>query len=329
MPQILDNQVGAIGYGMMGLSWRPNPAPLEQTLDAMRTAVTNGCTVWSGAEFYGTPEYNSMTIIKAYFTKYPEDAEKVTIVIKGGFNTDNYHCDGSPEFTRKSIDNIISQLGGVKKLDAFAPARRDHNVPFDVTLGVIQKEYIDTGKIGGVALSECSAATVNEAAKIVKVVAAEVECSLFSPDILKNGVAAACAQHNIPILAYSPIGRGMLSGRFTDASQFKEHGGISVLPRLQPEAIQHNLKLVKQVEAIAEKRGLTPAQLAISWVRSLSGRDGLPTIIPIPGATTSARVQENSESVTLSEEEMTTLGDLVDNFEVYGDRYPESMPKET
>lgn len=166
-------------------------------------------TLWNGAEFYGTPQYNSMTLLKAYFIKYPEDAEKVTLIIKGGSDLDTLKPNGSPEGVRRSLDNIISQLGGTKKLDLFSCSRRDPHTPLEVTFGVIQKEYIDTGKLGAIALSECSAETIHEAAKIAKIGTVEVELSIFTPDILTNGVAAACAQHGIPITAYSPIGRGV------------------------------------------------------------------------------------------------------------------------
>ena len=150
-----------------------------------------------------------MTLLKAYFTKYPEDAEKVTIVIKGGYDSQTHIISSSPEAVRKSIDNILNQLGGTKKLDLWSPARRDPNTPLEVTMGIVQKEYIDTGKLGGFALSECRAETIHEAVKYGKVKAVEVELSMFSPDILTNGVVAACAEHGIPIAAYSPIGRGV------------------------------------------------------------------------------------------------------------------------
>ncbi|EXK86782.1 hypothetical protein FOQG_09581 [Fusarium oxysporum f. sp. raphani 54005] len=328
MPEILGKHVGALGYGLMGFTWRPKPTPLDQALEAMHTAFANGCNLWSGAEFYGPPEYNSMTLIKAYFTKFPEDAEKITIAMKGTYNPDTFQLDGSPENVRRSIDNVLNQLGGVKKLDIFAPSRRDHNVPFEETLNVIQKEYVDSGKVGGIALSECSAETIEEAVKHVKVALVEVECSLFSPDILKNGVAAACAKHNIPIMAYAPIGRGMLTGRFADSSQFQGQGIASGFPRFQPESFQHNLKLVDQVKAVAERKGITPAQLAINWVRGLNGRKGMPTLIPTPGATTTARVKENAQYFPLSEEEMETLEDIAFAFEVSGGRYPEGVPME-
>jgi pyridoxine 4-dehydrogenase len=209
---------------------------LEQALATMKAAVENGLTMWNGGEFYGTPEYNSMTIIKHYFTKYPEDADKVFLAIKGGVNLEALRPDGSPENIRRSLDNILAQLDGKKKVDAFCCARRDPSTPLDVTFGVIQREYIDTGKIGAIMLSECGVNTIKEAVKVAKIVAAEVELSLFTPDILKNGIAAALKEHDIPIIAYSPIGKGVsittfirqLNSRLTHADahwQFQEPRG--------------------------------------------------------------------------------------------------------
>ena len=167
--------------------------------------------LWNGAEFYGTPEYNSMTILKAYFTKYPADADKVVLCIKGGMNPQTFKADGTAAGTRRSLDNIISQLGGVKKLDLWAPGRRDADTPLSETFATAQKEYIDTGKLGGISMSEAGVETINEAAKYAKIAAIELELSIFSPDILTNGIAAACGQHNIAIQAYSPQGRGVSS----------------------------------------------------------------------------------------------------------------------
>lgn len=327
MPQVLGKEVGPIGFGLMGFTWRAEPQALEKTLDTMKAALENGLTVWNGAEFYGTPEYNSMTILKAYFTKYPEDADKVTIVMKGGVNPAK-GPDGSAEFTRKSIENVINQLGGTKKLDIWGPGRRDQNTPLEETLRAAQ-EYIDAGKLGGVHLSECRAETIHEAAKYAKIAACEVELSMFTPDILKNGVAAACAQYDIPIVAYSPIGRGMLTGTFSAPADFKGRGFAEHFPRFQGEAFEQNIKLVRQVEELAKKKGCTAAQLAINWDRSLSQRQGLPTIIPIPGATTVPRVQENSKVIELSEEEIKAISDIVDSFETTGSRYPDGAPTNT
>lgn len=175
----------------------------------MKAAVNSGATFWNAAEMYGTPQYNSMTILNAYFTKYPEDADKVTLIVKGGSDPQTLVPKGSPEDIRKSLDNILTQLGGKKKVDIFGINRRDPTVSFETTLNVIQKEYVETGKVGAISLSECSAETIREAVKHVKIAVAEVELSMFTQDNLKNGVAAACAEHGITLAAYSPMGRGV------------------------------------------------------------------------------------------------------------------------
>ncbi|KAM0513742.1 hypothetical protein ACHAPE_007568 [Trichoderma viride] len=329
MVKFLDKEVGPIGFGLMGLTWRANPPPLEQALATMKAAVENGLTMWNGGEFYGTPQYNSMTIIKAYFTKYPEDADKVFLAMKGGVNLEAIRPDGSPENIRRSLDNILAQLDGKKKVDAFCCARRDPSTPLDVTFGVIQREYIDTGKIGAIMLSECGVNTIKEAVKVAKIVAAEVELSLFTPDILKNGIAAALKEHDIPIIAYSPIGKGMLTGEFKNQEDVKKLGMVANFPRFQGEGFEHNLKLVQQVEAVASDKACTPAQLAINWVRNMSTDPELPLVIPIPGATTIARVEENSKVVELTEEDMQSLTGLAKNFETAGARYPSHVPTNT
>lgn len=325
MPQIVGKEVGPIGYGMMGLTWRPVVTPMDECIDTLRAAVEKGCTLWNGGEFYGPPEMNSTTVLKHYFAKYPEDLDKVTVIMKGAANLQTAGPDGSPAAIRRSLDTIIENMAP-KKLDVFCIARRDPKYPLDVTLGIIQKEYIDTGKIGGVGISEVRAETIHEAAKHIKVAVVEVELSMFSPDILKNGVVAACAQYDIPIAAYSPIGRGMLSGRFREAADFQSRGRIANFPRFQEQHWDHNMKLVHQVEALAKKKGCTPAQLAIGWVSGLSGRPGLPTIMPIPGATARSRVEENSTLISLTDEEAQGIREMVDSFEPAGGRYPEGAP---
>ena len=175
----------------------------------MRAALDTGCAFWNGGEFYGTPEYNSMTLLERYFAKYPEDAEKVVLSIKGAVQPQTLAPDSSPENLRKSVDNSIAGLKGRKFLDMFECARRDPSRPLEETFGILNKEYVDTGKIGGISLSEVSAATIHEAVKITKVLAVEVELSLWSTEPLENGVAAACAEYGIPLVAYAPLGRGV------------------------------------------------------------------------------------------------------------------------
>ncbi|RYP05907.1 hypothetical protein DL764_003508 [Monosporascus ibericus] len=285
MPQLVGKEIGSTGYGLMGFTWRAIPPPQEQAFDAMRTAIKNGANFWNGGAFYGPREYNSLVLLERYFEKYPEDADKVVVSIKGGMNINGPGADGSPEGTRRAVDECLAQLNGRKFLDIFEFARRDPNVPMKATFRVLEDEYVKTGKLGGISLSEVRAETIHEAVKHTKIVAVEVELSLFATDVLENGVAAACAQHNIPLIAYSPIGR--------------------------------------------EKKGCTPAQLAINWTKALSRRPGMPTIIPIPGASTVTCVEENTKELDITDEEMAEIDATLAKFTPAGNRYPDWVPVNT
>lgn len=153
-----------------------------QSLDCLILTTLGNC--WNGGEFYRPPDYNSLVILENYFEKYPEDAEKILINIKGGVNPKTHKVDGSPENTRHSLDNCITQLKGRKKIDLFEFGRHDPDVPLNVTFGVLD-EYVQAGKLGGVSLSEVSADTIHEAVKHTKVAAVELELELqdlWSPE---------------------------------------------------------------------------------------------------------------------------------------------------
>ncbi|SPO04145.1 probable pyridoxine 4-dehydrogenase [Cephalotrichum gorgonifer] len=331
MPQVAGKEVGPIGFGLMGLTARPGVSyPEARSLAALRSAVSTGCTLWNGGEFYGTPTYNSMTLLRRYFIEYPEDADKVVICIKGGVDLSAGHPrpDGSAAQMSKSMKNILAQLGGTKKVDMFECARRDPNVPLQETFGAL-KEFIDAGKLGGISLSEVSAATIHEAAAITKVLAVEIELSLWSTDALRNGIVEACAKHDIPLMAYCPLGMGMLTGQIKSPSDIPPNDFRHRFPRFQPENFDINIELVRQVEALAAKKGCTPAQFALGWLVALSRRPDMPTIIPIPGSTTSERVEENAKAAELSDEEMAEIDATLAKFEVLGGRWPEGLPVNT
>lgn len=202
MPEIGSRTVGNIGLGLLGtrilfsidhvliycpgLSWRAHPPPEEKAFAAMRASLAAGCNLWNGGEFYGAPEYNSMTLLKKYYEKYLEDADKAVLNIKGGTRPD-LSPDGSPEFVKKSVENCLAMMGPRGKIDMFECARRDPSAPLKQTLSALA-ELVNEGKIGGVELSEVNAATIREAAKITKIVAVEIELSLFAIEPLTNGI---------------------------------------------------------------------------------------------------------------------------------------------
>ncbi|KAK8063344.1 aldo/keto reductase [Apiospora saccharicola] len=338
MPQITGKEIGPIGYGMMGLAIKP-----DQTFEALDAALEQGCNFWNGGEFYGPPDGNSLALLEKYLAARPEGtADKIVLSVKGCFSVATRTVDGSPEAIRRSIDGCLAQLKGRKtKIDIYQCARRDPNVPLEVALGVIENEYVKTGKVGGIGLSEVRAETIHEAVKIATIAAVEVELSLWSTEILDNGVASACAQYGIPIVAYSPVGRGLLSGQYqswADVEKAAETNPMmNMSPRFAKENFDTNLELLHRVKTIADAKGCTPAQLAINWTRVLSQfssslKKALPAgaiVVPIPGSTAPERVVENSKLIDLSEDEMKQIDEVLDKFVRAGDRYPSSIPTNT
>ncbi|GME60211.1 aldo keto reductase [Neofusicoccum parvum] len=284
----------------------------------MRAALAGGCNFWNGGEFYGPPQNNSLTLLEKYYEKYPDDATKVVLSIKGCFGHD-MTPDCSPEGVRKSVENSLAMLGEKGKIDIFEPARRDPKVPLEQTLEALA-ELVKEGKIGGVALSEVNANTIKEAARITKIAAVEIELSLWQTDPLTNGITEACKELDIPIVAYSPIGSGILTGQIKSFDDIPEHDFRKTSPRFQPENFEVNLQLVRALEKFATAKNCTPAQLAINWVQALSNRPDMPVIIPIPGATSAERVAENSRGVDLTKEELREIDGILASFEVVGSR---------
>jgi pyridoxine 4-dehydrogenase len=173
----------------------------EQAFAAMRAAIASGCTIWNGGLFYGTPQKNSLTLLRRYFEKYPEDAPKVQLNIKGCVNMAKMAPEADRASVLRDVQRAIELLPpNVKKIDMFEPARVDRTVPIEETVGALQ-ECVEKGWIGGIALSEASAETVRRASKSVKVLAVEYEVGLFTRDAFTNGLAEACAELDIPIHA--------------------------------------------------------------------------------------------------------------------------------
>lgn len=178
-PKLGGKAIGSTGYGLMGLTWRAKPQPLEDSIAVMKSALSKGANFWNGGTLYGTREYNSEQLLNAYFNKYPEDAEKVVICIKGGVDPLTFAPDSSPAFLRKEVEALAKSAEGKWKIDIFESARVDPKVPIEETVKGLA-ELVKEGKIGGIGLSECSASTIRRAAKVAKITSVEVEFSLFS-----------------------------------------------------------------------------------------------------------------------------------------------------
>lgn len=186
-------------------------------------------------------------------------------------------------------------------------------------------KYVEAGKLGGISLSEVKADTIRRAAKVHPIAAVEVEFSLWATEILENGVATACADLDIPVIAYSPLGRGFLTGEIKKPEDIAGDDRRKQLPRFQPDVFAQNLELVTDLENLAQRKSCTPAQLALAWVKQCSERNGLPVIIPIPGATTEKRVTENMKEVILTDAELNEIDKILKKSPVIGNRYGEQQ----
>lgn len=317
-----------IGFGLMGLTvnltMSPNDATDLEIFPVMKESIKRGATFWNGGHFYNPVDapLANLKLINRYFTKYPEDAKNVTLSIKGCLDRATFGLACKPEEIRKCIDETLETLDGKVHLSIFQCSRIDTSVPLEDIIGTIA-EYVKAGKISGIGLSEVSAHTIRRAAAIHPIAAVEVEFSLNSTHILEEGIAKVCGELNIPIIAYSPLGRGLLSGKFKTPKDGAVLGFM--MDRFKEENIEHNFKLYTKIKEIADAKKVTAGQIALAWILYQSNKFGNPAIIPIPGTTSLVRLIENTTQITLTEKEFEDLDDFVKKFEVKGGRYNERM----
>lgn len=195
------------------MTWRPIVTPDEQAFAAMKAAIANGATIWLSSFIYGMAPVEptaGLTFLCQYFEKYPEDADKVTLFIGACCNAKALAplCDQAG--VRASVEECNRILGGVKKMDVFGPARIDLNAPFEETVGALE-EIVEDGHIGAVGLSEVSEQSIRRAHAVCPIKIVEVEFSLWSTEMLINGVTATCKELGIPIMTYAPLCYGFLT----------------------------------------------------------------------------------------------------------------------
>lgn len=214
-------------------------------------------------------------------------------------------------------------MDGKKSIDLFECARLDPNVPIEDSVRTLG-ELIKEGKIGWYGLSEVSAASLRRAHAVLPPAAVEAELSLFSRDVLASGgVAEAARELGVPLVGYSPLDRGWLTGQLKTLDDLPADDVRRHYPRFQPGAFEKNVKLAEAVEDLAKRKGpdVTSAQVAIAWVKSQG-------FLPIPGATKASRVEENCTDVDLTVQDIQELSKAVDATKVVGHRYPEMFQRQ-
>ncbi len=312
-------QVSAIGYGCMGLNHAYGAALDRQDAIALiREAVELGVTFFDTAEVYG-PYTNEELVGEALRPL----RDRVVIATKFGMNIVDgkmVGTDSRPEQIRRVADASLRRLG-IDVIDLFYQHRVDPNVPIEDVAGTV-RELIAEGKVRHFGLSEAGAATVRRAHAVQPVTALQNEYSLWTRDPEHNGIFDACEELGIGLVAFSPLGRGFLTGAMGRDTVLPDNDFRRQLPRFTAQAMAHNQALVDLLRRIAAEKSATPAQIALAWI--LARR---PWIVPIPGTTKPQRLRENLGAVelTLNGDELAWIDRAAAAIPIEGARYPEVM----
>jgi aryl-alcohol dehydrogenase-like predicted oxidoreductase len=312
-------EVSAQGLGCMGMTHAYGSGDEQSGLETIHRALELGITFLDTAEVYG-PYTNEELVGRAISGRRDE----FEIATKFGFVIDSDRpldrtVDGRPENVRRAVDGSLRRLG-IDHIDLYYQHRVDPNVPIEETVGAMG-ELVEQGKVRFIGLSEPSAETIRRAHATHPLTAVQSEYSLWTRD-LEDEVLDTLRELGIGLVAYSPLGRGFLTGQIRSMADLPEDDWRRTNPRFQDEALQENVALADRVAELAEQRSITPAQLALAWVMA-KGED----IIPIPGTKSPRRLEENAAAaeIQLSEEDIAELDDAISPEAVRGSRYPEQM----
>lgn len=310
----IDFAISPLGLGCIGMSEFYGQRDDKQSLQTLEHAVEMGINFFDTADMYGP--YHNEELLGRFLKTHSHDvhiASKFGIVRKPG----EYQrtLDNSPHYARQSCEASLRRLG-VEQIDLYYVHRLDPNQPVEETMaGLIP--LVQEGKIARIGLCEVSAATLRRAHAVHPVAAVQTEYSLWTRDV-EAEVLPACRELGISLVAYSPLGRGFLTGRFQNNATFEEGDFRGSLPRFQPENIDANRTLVNVITDLAIKKSCSPAQIALAWLLA-QGDD----IIPIPGTKRLPHLQDNlgALSVHLEALEMAQLHQALDTLPVAGERY--------
>jgi aryl-alcohol dehydrogenase-like predicted oxidoreductase len=318
-------EVSAVGLGCMGMSFGYGPAGDKQEMIAvLRGAVERGVTFFDTAQVYG-PFANEELVGEAL----APFRGKVVIATKFGFKFDleggprNVGLSSQPEYIKQGVEGSLKRLG-VDAIDLFYQHRVDPEVPIEDTAGAV-KELIQQGKVKHFGMSEAAAQTIRRAHAVQPVTAVQSEYSLWwkRPEA---EVLPTLQELGIGFVPYSPLGKGFLTGKISEETTFASTDLRSRIPRFTPEARKTNLALVDLIGAMAKRKKATPAQIALAWLLAQK-----PWIVPIPGTTKLARVEENigAAAVELTPDDLREIDSAASHITVEGDRYPEELERMT
>ena len=303
-------RVSEIGLGCMGMSYAYGSTDDAESMRVLHRYVELGGDFLDTAEIYGP--YKNEELLGRFLKE--TNRENLVIATKFGFRIDPEKkaivgVDSSPENIRRACEGSLKRLG-IETIDLI-----------EETVGMMS-ELVKEGKIRELGLSEAGAQTLRRAAKVHPIAAIQSEYSLWTRDPETNGVLDTCRELGIGFVAYSPLGRGFLTGKIQRPSDLEEKDWRRMNPRFVGENFEKNLQLAEHVKSLAQKKGCTAAQLALAWVLA-QGED----IVPIPGTKRVKYLEENmgAVKVRLSQEEMREIDRLLPVGAAVGMRYPEAM----
>jgi len=310
-------EVSALGLGCMGLSFGyGKPTENTEAIKLLRSAYDQGITFFDTAEAYG-PFTNEALLGEALAPFRSE----VVIATKFGFKEGkpDLGMDSRPATIRLVAEAALKRLK-TDYIDLFYQHRVDPNVPIEEVAGTV-KELIKEGKVKHFGLSEAGVETIRKAHAVQPITALQSEYSMFFREPEKD-ILPTLEELGIGFVPFSPLGKGFLTGAITQETKFEEDDFRNIVPRFRPDNIAANQKLVDLVVSIAQNNGTTAAQVALSWLLAQK-----PWIVPIPGTTKLARLQENIGAVNLplSGDELNSINTALATIKISGERYPASL----
>jgi aryl-alcohol dehydrogenase-like predicted oxidoreductase len=311
-------KVSAIGLGCMGMSEFYGTRDDAESLRTLNHALDNGLNFLDTADMYGSGE-NEKLISKVLKNRRHEVFLATKFAIKRDDKAGTREICGSPEYVREACDASLKRLG-VDHIDLYYQHRVDVRVPIEETVGAM-KELVTQGKVKYLGLSEATPELIKKAYAVHPIAALQSEYSLWTREP-EEELFPLCKELGITFVAYSPLGRGFLTGKFRQPTDFEKNDYRRQSPRFQGENFRTNIDLVYKLEDLSRKKKCKPAQLALAWILAQGS-----FLVPIPGTKRRSYLDENIAAIDikLSEEELESINQIAPHGVAAGERYPQSM----